>query len=140
MHSLGNYPDRHPLILIIEEETQVLQNLAAKLTEAGYFIRCSSTPAEAYAAARDNRPDLIICDVVVHEESGVDICEQIKRDCEPGDMPVMFLAANQIPDIIRRRGPLGGSYYFRKPFDPEVLLDLLGKTLNSTRQMAMSER
>jgi DNA-binding response OmpR family regulator len=140
MHSLGNYPDQHPLILIIEEEQQVLQNLAATLTEAGYFTRCCSSAAEAYAAARDDRPDLIISNVVVCEDGGVEICEKIKRDSEPGDMPVMFLAANQIPDIIRRRGPLGGAYYIRKPFDPEVLLDLLGKTLNSTRQLAMSER
>ncbi len=140
MHSLGNYPDQRPHILIVEEEPQVLQSLAATLTEAGYSTRCCSTAAEAYSAAREGRPDLIICDVVVREQGGMEICEQIKRDVEPGELPVMFLAANQIPDIIRRRGPFGGSYYFRKPLDPAVLLDLLEKTLSAIQQAAMSAR
>ena len=139
MHSLRNYSDRHPLILLVEDETLALQNLASTLTAAGYDARSCSTAEEAFASAREVRPDLIICDVVVHEQGGVEICEQIKRETEPGEMPVMFLSANQIPDIIRRRCPFGGSYYLRKPFDPEVLLDLLDKTLTSTRQLAMSE-
>ena len=52
----------------------------------------------------------------------------------------MFLSAGQIPDIIRRRGPVGGADYLRKPIDADVLLDLLDKTLSSTRQLAMSAR
>jgi DNA-binding response OmpR family regulator len=139
MHSLSNYSDQPPLILLIEHDTQVLHSLAATLTEAGYLSRSCSTAMEAYTAIREVRPDMIICDVVVHEQSGVEICEQIMQESDPGEIPVMFLSSNQIPDIIRRRGPRGGSYYLRKPFDSNVLLDLLEKTLNSTRQMAMSE-
>jgi DNA-binding response OmpR family regulator len=140
MHSLSNYTDQHPLILVIEEDLQVLQELAATLNSAGYEARCCSTSEEASASTRDARPDLILCDVVIHERGGTEICEQLKREMAPGEVPVMFLSANQIPDIIRRRSPFGGSYYLRKPFDAEVLLDLLDKTLNSTRQMAMAER
>jgi DNA-binding response OmpR family regulator len=124
--------------LVIEEEIEVLQNLVASLRTAGYETRSCSTADEAYAVTREVRPDIIICDVVVHSQGGVEICERIKNEAEPGDMPVMFLSGNQIPDIIRRRGPLGGSYYFRKPLDISVLLDLLEKTINSTRQLAMS--
>jgi DNA-binding response OmpR family regulator len=138
MYSQRTFSDQNPQILLIEEETEVLQSLAATLTTAGYSTRCCTTASEACAAAREVRPDMIICDVVVHEFGGLEICEQIKRETEAEEMLVMFLSTNQIPDIIRRRGPFGGSYYLHKPFDPDVLLDLLDKTLNSTRQLAMS--
>jgi CheY-like chemotaxis protein len=132
MHSPGHYSDRQPLILLVENETQVLENLAATLTAAGYLTRNCSTAEEAYSAIQEVCPDLIICDVVVQEQAGMEICEKIKREMEPDEIPVMFLSPNQIPDIIRRRGALGGSYYLRKSFDADVLLDLLDKTLNSS--------
>jgi len=44
-------------------------------------------------------------------------------------VPVMFLSGAQIPDIIRRSHAAGGTYYLRKPFDPEVLLELIQKAL-----------
>jgi DNA-binding response OmpR family regulator len=140
MHSQRNYADQNPHILLIEEESESLQSLATTLTTAGYLTRCCTTVAEACAAARENPPDMIICDVVVHEQGGLEICEQIKRETAIEELSVMFLSSNQIPDIIRRRSPFGGSYYLHKPFDPDVLLDLLDKTLCATRQLAMSER
>jgi two-component system, cell cycle response regulator len=140
MNSFGDYPDQHALILLIDEETRFIQELAATLHANGYRTRCCATAADAFAAAREDRPDFVICDVVVQELSGLEICEQIKRDTEPGELPVMFLSGNQIPDIIRRRSPFGGSYYLRKPIDPNVLLDLLARTLNCTRQLALVEK
>jgi CheY-like chemotaxis protein len=139
MHTPGNYSDQHPLILLIEEEIQSLQELASTLTAAGYVARCCTSAEEAYATTHEIHPDMVLCDVVVQERDGVEICERIKRETSPGELPVMFLSANQIPDIIRRRGPLGGAYYLRKPIDSAVLLDLLEKTLHSTRQMAMAD-
>jgi CheY-like chemotaxis protein len=139
MQTARNYAEQQPLVLVIEEELQVVECLTTTLTGAGYLIRSCSAAQEAIAAASEVRPDLIICDVVVQEQGGAEICQQIKREATPGEMPVMFLSPNQIPDIIRRRGPLGGSYYLRKPFDPNVLLDLLERTLSSTRQLAMAD-
>jgi CheY-like chemotaxis protein len=140
MNSFGDYPDQNALILLIDEDAQVLRELAATLNANAYRTRCCSNAADAYAAARDDRPDFIICDVVVQELGGLEICEQIKRDADLGELPVMFLSGNQIPDIIRRRSPFGGSYYLRKPIDPDVLLDLLARTLNCTRQLALVEK
>ncbi|MCC6125202.1 MAG: response regulator [Pirellulales bacterium] len=140
MHSANNDSDRHPLILLIEEEIQTLQELSSTLTAAGYAARSCSTAEEAIAATHEARPDLILCDAVVHERDGVEICERLQREARPGELPVMFLSGNQIPDIIRRRGALGGAYYLRKPCDPGVLLDLLEKSLGTKRQSIASER
>jgi hypothetical protein len=41
----------------------------------------------------------------------------------------MFLSRTQVPDIIRRSQEAGGAYFLRKPFDPQVLLELVDKAL-----------
>ncbi|MBI2479174.1 MAG: response regulator [Planctomycetia bacterium] len=45
------------------------------------------------------------------------------------DVPVLFVSSAQMPDIIRRTHDAGGTYYLRKPFDPDVLIELVGKAL-----------
>jgi CheY-like chemotaxis protein len=137
MHFSGNYSDQQPLILLIDEEPEALQELAPILSAAGYLTQCCLSAEQALAAAKIASPDLIISNVVVHEQGGMEICEQIKSETGQTELVVMFLSSNQIPDIIRRRGPLGGSYYLRKPFDSEILLDLLEKSLNSLNRRVL---
>ena len=57
------------------------------------------------------------------------MCERPKQEAGLGDVPLMFLSGAQIPDIIRRAHAAGGTYYLRKPFDPQVLLELVDKAL-----------
>jgi len=74
-------------------------------------------------------PELIISDINLHGHSGLEMCEELKSHAELSDVPVMFLSGAQIPDIIRRSHAVGGTYYLRKPFDPEVLVELVHKAL-----------
>jgi DNA-binding NarL/FixJ family response regulator len=45
------------------------------------------------------------------------------------DVPVMFVSSTQLPDIVRRSHEAGAAYYLRKPLDPDVLVELVGKAL-----------
>jgi len=120
---------KQPMILVIDSELEVLGELAAVLSGAGYACHCSNSAQAAMQFAKDNSPDLIISDVNLGGHSGLELCEQIKQDESLADVPVMFLSGAQTPDIIRRSHAAGGSYYLRKPFDPEVLLELVDKAL-----------
>jgi CheY-like chemotaxis protein len=118
-----------PLVLAIDDEPEVLGQLATVLGGAGYVCHCSASADDALRFAESNTPDLIISDINLAGQSGLDMCEQIKNRPEMYDVPVMFLSGVQIPDVIRRSHAAGGSYYLRKPFDPEVLLELVDKAL-----------
>lgn len=118
-----------PLVLVVDDETEVLDEVANILVGAGFACRCCTTAEAAIALAESNPPDLIISDINLHGRSGLQMCEQIKQDEALEDVPVMFLSGAQIPDIIRRSHAVGGTYYLRKPFDPEVLLELIDKAL-----------
>ena len=118
-----------PLILVIDDEVSVLNEVADVLRRAGYNCQCCRTAEAAIEFARANPLDLIISDINLDGHSGLEMCERIKEDQRLKDVPVMFLSGAQIPDIIRRSHAVGGTYYLRKPFDPEVLVELIDKAL-----------
>jgi len=124
-----NDKQKEPLILVIDDEADVLGEVASVLAGAGYVCHCCTNAENALRFAETNTPDLILSDINLAGHSGLEMCEQIKRKNNLKDVPVMFLSGVQIPDVIRRSHTAGGAYYLRKPFDPEVLLELVDKAL-----------
>ncbi|MEE8451102.1 MAG: response regulator [Thermoguttaceae bacterium] len=120
---------RQPQILVVDDESEVLEQVAEVLTAADLTCHCCTTAEAALAEAVTNPPDLIISDINLQGHSGLEMCERIKENPALADVPVMFLSGAQIPDIIRRSHAVGGTYYLRKPFDPEVLVELVDKAL-----------
>ena len=125
---MTNYPPQ-PVVLVIDDDPQVLSEVAAVLNPAGCVCQCCNTPEAAVRLAHSTVPDLIICDMHLDGRSGLDVCDEIKADPPLRDVPLMFLSATQIPDIIRRIHDAGGAYHLRKPFDPDVLMELVDKAL-----------
>lgn len=117
------------IILIVDSDPVLLTGTAAVLHTAGYECHCARDTQGALKAARTLPLDLIICDVLLGSESGLDLCRHLRR--QPGciDVPVMFVSSQQLPDIIRRSYEAGAAYYLRKPFDPEVMIELVSKAL-----------
>jgi CheY-like chemotaxis protein len=116
-------------VLLIDDEIEVLTGLAKILGAAGYNCHSSCDSESALALAAKVQPELIISDINLAGTSGLGLCEQIKELPGLEDVPVMFLSGAQIPDIIRRAHAAGGVYYVRKPFDPQVMLELIDKAL-----------
>ena len=124
-------PRQQHLILVINDQAEVLDQVATILTGANFACRCCTTAQDAIAAAESALPDLIISDVNLHGRSGLDMCERIRQNTALSDVPVMFLSGGQVPDIIRRQDTFGGTYYLRKPLAPDVLLELIDTALGS---------
>ncbi|MDX1961740.1 MAG: response regulator [Pirellulales bacterium] len=122
-------PGHKPSILVIDDEPDMVAALAKVLSLADYTCHCCHDVEGAIQCVTTNAPDLIISDINLGGDSGLRLCEQIKRDLGLSQIPVIFLSGAQIPDIIRRAHEAGGTYYLRKPFDPQVLLELVDKAL-----------
>jgi DNA-binding NarL/FixJ family response regulator len=67
--------------------------------------------------------------VSIAGDSGLELSRELRRLPGMQDVPVMFVSRTQLPDIVRRSHEAGAAYYLRKPLDPEVLIDLVGKAL-----------
>ncbi|NLE38429.1 MAG: response regulator [Pirellulaceae bacterium] len=121
--------NKQPLVLVVDDEVEILGEVATVLAGAGYVCQCCNNAEDALRFAEANTPDLILSDINLGGHSGLRMCEELKKQSHLRDVPVMFLSGAQIPDIIRRSHAVGGAYYLRKPFDPEVLLELVDKAL-----------
>jgi CheY-like chemotaxis protein len=126
MSSLAHEP---AVILIIDNDPIMLTGIAAILSMSGHECHCARDGAAAIKAVKSLALDLIICDVDLGPESGLELCNQLRQIPGVEEVPTMFISANQSPDIIRRSHAAGGAYYLRKPFDPEVLIELVSKAL-----------
>lgn len=116
-------------ILIIDGDALTLTATAAALHLCGHESHCARDCEAALKAARGLTLDLIICDVHVDGESGLDLVSEIRDLPGQSDVPIIFISSHQGADIVRRAHEAGGAYYLRKPFDPEVLLELVDKSL-----------
>jgi len=116
-------------ILLVDDDPLALIATAAALDMAGYVVHQAKGRQAAIKAARTLGLDLVICDVNLAGESGLELCRELRKLPGLEDVPVMFISATQLPDIVRRSHEAGGAYYLRKPLDPEVLVELVGKAL-----------
>ncbi len=120
---------RQMTVLVIEHEAETAGRLTQVLQAAGHLCHIAAGAEAAFESVSASAPDLIISDINLAGHSGVSLCERLKQNGGLDDVPVMFLSGTQIPDIIRRGHSAGGTYYLRKPCDPEVLLSLIDKAL-----------
>lgn len=120
---------RQSCVLLIGHEQDPSGSVVRLLESAGYQCLFSSGADSAWDCIRKAAPDLIISDINLSGHSGVALCEQLKHRAGLEQVPVMFFSTTQIPDIIRRSHAAGGTYYLRKPCDPEVLLELIEQAL-----------
>lgn len=125
-----NITAREPAeILLIDDDAQSMASTAAVLDDAGHLVYQAADRVAALRIARSEALDLMICDVNVGGVSGIDLSRELRRLPGMQDVPVMFVSRSQLPDIVRRSHEAGAAYYLRKPIDPQVLTDLVGKAL-----------
>ena len=125
----SNDSQESAVILIVDEDPLLLTATAAALHLLGHECHCAGNPEAALKAARMLQLELVICDVLLEGHSGLELCREIKKLDGLANVPMMFIAANQLPDIIRRAFDSKGAYFLRKPFDTTVLLELVDKAL-----------
>lgn len=125
-----NSTHREPAeILLIDEDPLALASATTALDAAGHMVYQASERAAALRIARTAALDLVICDINCGSEGGLELTREMRRLPGMQDVPVMFISRTQLPDIVRRSHDAGAAYFLRKPIDPDVLIDLVGKAL-----------
>ncbi|HUY32550.1 MAG TPA: response regulator [Pirellulales bacterium] len=116
-------------LLLIDDEPHILDEVATALLATDYTCRACRDAETAVELARRETPDLIVSDIDLGGMSGLELCERLRSIAPLAETPVIFLSGAQVPDVVRRAHAAGGTYYLRKPFDPQVLLELVDKAL-----------
>jgi Response regulators consisting of a CheY-like receiver domain and a winged-helix DNA-binding domain len=109
-------------ILIIEDETDVADLLTLNLRKAGYRISTVPDGASGLQKARDDKPDLIILDLMLPKMSGLEVCRILKSDTATSQIPILMLTA-KAEEVDRIVGlEFGADDYVTKPFSPREIV------------------
>ena len=118
-----------PKILVVDDEPDALEVLGFKLKEAGYAPVFAKDGGRALAAARDERPALIVLDLMLPEIDGLEVCKLLRRDPATAMIPIIMLTA-RAAEMDRVLGlELGADDYVTKPFSPRELVLRIKKLL-----------
>ncbi len=118
-----------PKILVVDDEPDALEVLGFKLKEAGYAPIFAKDGSRAITAARDERPALIVLDLMLPEIDGLEVCKILRRDPATAMIPILMLTA-RAAEMDRVLGlELGADDYVTKPFSPRELVLRIKKLL-----------
>jgi type II secretory ATPase GspE/PulE/Tfp pilus assembly ATPase PilB-like protein/DNA-binding response OmpR family regulator len=109
-------------ILSIDDDADIRELVARVLGGAGYETAIAASGEEGLAAAREQRPDLIILDVMMPQMTGYAVCEEMQADPELRNIPVIFLTALGTEQDRAQAFSLGAVDHVVKPFKPDELV------------------
>ena len=118
-------------LLVVEDEPNILELLAASLRYAGFDVITAGGGSEAVLAAQRHRPDLLVLDIMLPDMDGFDVVRRLRGG---GDrIPVVFLTARDAMEDKVRGLTLGGDDYVTKPFSLEEVIARIRAVLRRTR-------
>jgi two-component system phosphate regulon response regulator OmpR len=108
-------------ILVVEDDPRLRERLARYLTGEGFRVTAAGDAAEARIQLRAIDPDLMVLDVMMPGESGLDLTQSLRQERNP-DMPILLLTARSAPEDRIAGFEAGADDYLGKPFEPRELV------------------
>ena len=116
-------------ILVVDDEPDITALVAYHLAKEGYRVTTAGTGADALRSAREERPDMVVLDLMLPGHSGFEVLAELRRREETRDVGVLLLTARkEEPDRIKGLS-LGADDYLSKPFSPKELVLRVGAIL-----------
>jgi two-component system, OmpR family, response regulator RegX3 len=130
----GQSRDNRPLVLVVDDEESYRQALASGLTREGFAVECAGDGHEAMRLFHRVHPDLVLLDVMLPDQSGIELCQQM-RALKP--VPIIMVTARDSEVDVVLGLELGASDYVPKPFRLRELVARMRAVLR--RGVAVSE-
>jgi two-component system sensor histidine kinase/response regulator len=124
-----------PRILVVEDDTSMLQGICDALDVAGYETQPASSGAQALACLEQAQFDLILSDIMMPGIDGYELFEKVRSNMSWTAVPFIFLTAKGQKTDIRLGKKMGADDYLVKPFDVEDLLITVQSKLERARAL-----
>jgi len=120
-------------ILLIDDEVGLTRLLKLNLEQTGaYEVWTENQGANAFAAAQEFRPDVILCDIIMPDMEGTEVAAQVKADPSLAGVPFIFLTAVVSREEVEAQGGMiGGQEFIAKPVTVERVVECIQKHLQS---------
>jgi two-component system chemotaxis response regulator CheY len=125
-------------ILLIEEDRIVADLVSLTLERMGYKVKVTSKPSEILTLMAEVKPRLVLLDIFLPGWNGLDLLRDMKRAGWLKTSKVLVLSALGFREVVQQAVMLGASDFLMKPFDVDVLVEKVEKTINATPAAASS--
>jgi len=109
-------------ILTCDDEKHIVRLIQVNLERQGYEVITAYNGVECLEKVKEDRPDLIVLDVMMPEMTGFEVLETLKKDPETENIPVIMLTARAQDSDVLRGWQSGVECYLTKPFNPMELI------------------
>jgi two-component system alkaline phosphatase synthesis response regulator PhoP len=114
-------------VLIIEDEKLIIVSTQMVLEAAGFRVESATNGEDGIARAKSQAPDLILLDIMMPGIDGWETLTRLKRDAATANIPVVIFTAREHSRGHQKSAEMGAVDYFRKPFEPDELIELVEK-------------
>jgi two-component system, OmpR family, phosphate regulon response regulator OmpR len=108
-------------ILVVEDDPRLRERLARYLTGEGFRVTAAGDSAEARTQLRAINPDLMVLDVMMPGENGLDLTQALRQEANDA-LPILLLTARSTPEDRIAGFEAGADDYLGKPFEPRELV------------------
>jgi DNA-binding response OmpR family regulator len=112
-------------VLIIEDEKLIIVSTQMVLEAAGFRVESATNGEDGIAKARSLTPDLVLLDIMMPGIDGWETLTRLKRDAATANIPVIIFTAREHTRGHQKSTEMGAADYFRKPFEPDELIELV---------------
>ncbi|MFC0518092.1 two-component regulator propeller domain-containing protein [Mucilaginibacter angelicae] len=117
-------------ILVVDDDAE-LRRYIRSLLVVSYIVYEAENGQIGLAMARDKQPDMIICDLMMPELNGIEVCTAIKSDPQLSYIPMILLTASASPESRIKGLESGADDYIQKPFEKDVLIARIANLLQN---------
>src|SRR6266542_374416 len=126
-------------VVVVDDEPDITGLVSYHLAKAGYRVMTVADGREALQLARDQRPDLVVLDLMLPVVSGYDVLAELRQREETRDVGVILLTARK-EEADRIKGlSLGADDYLAKPFSPQELVLRVRAVLRRSGEQVLDE-
>lgn len=116
-------------ILLVDDERDIVTLVTPRLVANKYDVVTAFDGEEALAKVKEEKPDLIILDVMLPKMDGYKVCNLLKTDSKYKKIPIIMFTARAQDNNIKVGKDSGADAYVIKPFDSAILIEQIKKLI-----------
>ncbi len=121
-------------ILVADDNPDILDIAKTILERSGYGVQTAGNGLEVFSRLEEQKPDLIILDIMMPRMDGLEVLERLKGTAETSSIPVILLTAKVQQEDMIECYKLGADYYIFKPFTSTQLINGINLILSGDQK------
>ena len=124
-------------IMVVDDHPDLVEIVRITLETEGFNVRCFYNGQQLFAGLKEQKPDLILLDIMMPQMNGWEVLRRLKEDPGMASIPVILLTAKVQSNDVLEGYNMGADYYITKPFTNTQLLTGINRLLSGDQGLSV---